>query len=325
MTNGDRITCEVKRLEGNILQVGLDYVDGDVYLDWEKVARIESSYLFLVQLSDGSTFAGLVSKSESAVEGQKPMIRAVDANQGIEVPQSEVSRMTQTSVSFLQKFNGGVTLGSQYSKGNSTTQYNISADGGYEEIAWAVKARYSSSLSSSTGAETATRNQLDFSGYHLARWKNYFYAGSAGYLQSSVQGIERQASVGGGLGKFFKNEGRVQLSLLGGFGFQQTNYVPAATATQQRTQNLAVAIISSNLDIFQFKRTRLSATGSIIPALSDFGRVFAKTNASYYLKLFGKIDWNFSFYGNWDSRPPQGLSKSDYGTSTGLSYSFGNR
>lgn len=325
MRNGDRITCEIKRLQGNILEVGLDYVDGSVLIDWEKVEHIDSSYLFTVQLSDGSTFAGKVLKSQTdaSKEGQRLSIQSVDSNTATEVPQSEVATMTQASVSFLQRFNGGVTLGSQYSKGNSTTQYNFSTDLGYEEIKWAVKARYTSTLSSSTGADTQTRNQLDFSGYHLARWKNYFYAGNGGYLQSSVQGIERQASIGGGMGKFFKNTGRTQFSVLAGLGFQQTNYVQ--NVELQRTQNIGVAIFSSTLDIFQFKRTRLSATGSLIPALTDPGRVFAKTNASYYLKLFGKFDWNMSFYGNWDNRPPEGLQKSDYGTSTGFSYTFGNR
>lgn len=323
MKNGDRITCEVKRLEGNVLEVGLDYVDGSVYIDWEKIDRVESSYLFLVQLTDGSAFAGTVIKSPQSDGQDRLAIQAVDAGRTLDVPQTDVTRMTQTSVSWLQRFNGGVTLGSQYAKGNSTTQYNFSSDVGYEEIEWSVKARYSSNLSSSSGADTATRNQLDFSGYHLARWKNYFYAGSGGYLQSSVQGIEKQLNVGAGIGKFLQNTGRTQFSVLGGLGVQRTDYND--TTVEQRTQNIGVGILSSNLDIFRFKKTRLSATASLIPALTDPGRVFAKANTSYYLKVFGKLDWNFSFYGNWDSRPPEGLQKSDYGTSTGLSYSFGNR
>jgi hypothetical protein len=48
-------------------------------------------------------------------------------------------------------------------------------------------------------------------------------------------------------------------------------------------------------------------------------------NASYYIKLTGKLSWNVSFYGNWDNRPPDGLSGSDYGSSSGLSWTFGNR
>jgi hypothetical protein len=54
-------------------------------------------------------------------------------------------------------------------------------------------------------------------------------------------------------------------------------------------------------------------------------RITFKTNATYYLKLFGKVDWNLSFYGSWDTKPPPTFSGSDYGSSTGLSWTFGNK
>jgi len=325
MTNGDRLTCEVKRLEGGILDIGLDYVDGSISVAWEKVARIESSYLFVVQLTDGSTFAGTVIKPEAlAGAAQTLLIREVGNVEPTEVPQDEVARMDQASASFLNRFNGGVTLGSQFAKGNNTTQYNFTSDLGYEETKWSAKIRYSSNLSSSTGTDPATRNQLDLSGFHLARRKNVFYAGSGGFLQSSVQGIQNQVSAGGGLGMFIKNTPQTRLSLLGGLGVQSTHYTSTAGVTDT-DQNLAIAIFSSTFEIFKFKKTHLQATGTVSPALNDLGRVFGKTNVSYYLDLFGKFDLNLSFYGNWDSRPPEGFQKSDYGTSTGISYTFGNR
>jgi hypothetical protein len=43
------------------------------------------------------------------------------------------------------------------------------------------------------------------------------------------------------------------------------------------------------------------------------------------LSSWGKVDWNFTFYGNWDNRPPPGFTRSDYGTTSGLSWTFGNR
>jgi hypothetical protein len=63
----------------------------------------------------------------------------------------------------------------------------------------------------------------------------------------------------------------------------------------------------------------------VAPAINAQGRVFSKVNASYYLKVFGKIDWNFSVYANWDTQPPPHLAGTDYGSSTGLSYDFGNK
>jgi hypothetical protein len=109
---------------------------------------------------------------------------------------------------------------------------------------------------------------------------------------------------------------------MGGLGWQRTNYVPAAQT--RALQNIPVGLISSNLQIFSFKKTRLGVTASLASAPTRQGRLFSKINASYYLKVFGKIDWNFSFYGNWDTQPPAHLQGSNYGTSTGLSYTFGS-
>jgi hypothetical protein len=38
----------------------------------------------------------------------------------------------------------------------------------------------------------------------------------------------------------------------------------------------------------------------------------------------GQLSWNISFYGNWDNRPPGNLPGSNYGTSSGLAWTFGS-
>jgi len=53
------------------------------------------------------------------------------------------------------------------------------------------------------------------------------------------------------------------------------------------------------------------------------GRIRIDTNMSYYIKIISDLKWNISFYGNWDNEPPPGLNGSDYGTSSGLSWTFG--
>ncbi len=57
----------------------------------------------------------------------------------------------------------------------------------------------------------------------------------------------------------------------------------------------------------------------------DTGILYSKGNESTQYSLASQLSWNASFYGNWDSRPPPGLSGSDYGSSSGLSWTFGNK
>jgi hypothetical protein len=325
MRNGDRITCEVKNLENGVLKVSLDYVDGTISVDWLKVARLESNYLFIVNLQDGSLYsAKLVTPESMDSAGGKLVIEPADGGKSRLVERSAVVSITQTSENFLQRVGGNISLGATYSKGNRATQYNLGTALSYQRTRWGITLSQNSNLASSTGAETSTRNQVDLGTYRMLSRTNYFVGASATFLQSSVQGIDRQTNLGIGLGRFLKNTNRLRFWILGGAGWQRTKYVP--TVINQPPQNLAVAIFVADLEAFSFKKTRLDLAGTVYPALSaQRGRTFFKTNATYYIKLFGKIDWNMSFYGSWDTKPPPTFSSSDYGSSTGLSWTFGNK
>ena len=91
------------------------------------------------------------------------------------------------------------------------------------------------------------------------------------------------------------------------------------------TQDIAAAAIGEDVKLYRFNKTNLSLTALLLPAVSEPGRVFFTTNATYYIKITGNLSWNISFYGNWDNQPPPTFSGSDYGTSTGLGWTFGNK
>src|SRR6266403_3974112 len=57
-TNGDRITCEIIRLEKGYLYVRLPYAQGEIGLDWSKVARVESPHDFVVADTSGKRYSG---------------------------------------------------------------------------------------------------------------------------------------------------------------------------------------------------------------------------------------------------------------------------
>jgi len=40
MKNGDSMTCEIKGLDGGVLYVSFDYIDGTASVDWSKVAKV---------------------------------------------------------------------------------------------------------------------------------------------------------------------------------------------------------------------------------------------------------------------------------------------
>jgi hypothetical protein len=318
MKNGDRLTCQVKGLDEGVLYVGLDYVVQTLSVQWSKVARLESKQLFIVKLQDGTVYRGTLKTADTAA-GRPVKIQIPEEK--VEVETSQIVGVSETSEKFWQRFNGQLNFGVIYSKGNQSTQYSAGAQTEYLRERWSAQATLSSTLSSSTGTSASTRNSLGLSGNHLLPWNNYFYAGLGDFLQSSAQGITLQTTVGGGLGRYLKNDNQTKVSVVGGLAWQGTNYqsslIPAGT------QNLAVAVIAANVSLFRFNKTNLNVSASLFPALSEPGRVHFNTNVTYYVKLVSNLSWNASFYGNWDNQPPAGFSGSDYGTSSGLTWTFG--
>ena len=324
MKNGDRITCEIKGLTGDTLYIGVDYILSTSSVDWSKVDRVESKQLFIVKTQNGLVYSG--SLSTPATPGGRPiMIRILESSSDNKVllDKAQVIQMDETSTNFWQRLNGNVGLGVIYSKGNQSTQYNFSSAVNYSRERWGTSATYDSTLASSTGTSPATRNEINLSLQRLLRFNNWYYSGLADFLQSSEQGIQLQTGIGGAIGRYLRNNNRAVISIFGGLVWQRINYEQKIVPSP--TQDVASGLIGAEIKLFNFNKTSLSISSNLLPALSEPGRVHFNLNTSYYVKLRGNLNWNFSLYGNWDNRPPPGFSSSDYGTSSGLSWTFGSR
>lgn len=320
MKNGDHLTGQIKGLSAGILYVNLKYMLGTSSVQWSEVARLDSNQLFLVKTENGSVYTGTV--KTATIEGDRPLTIEVAGSAGTEaiIERPRLVEMDVTSENFFERFNGIINTGIIHTKANQSTQYSLSSQFTYPRERWGVASSFSSTLSASTGVPTSTRNQLDLGAYRLMRWNNWFYDGVGSFLQSSEQGITSQTTAGGGIGRYLRNTNLTRISVIGGLVGQNTKY-----EENNASQNVASALIATNLQFFRFDKTNASVTTVLLPIISGPARVKFNMNASYYLKLTGRLSWNASFYGNWDSRPPSALSSSDYGTSSGLSLTFGNK
>jgi hypothetical protein len=309
-------------LDSDTLAIGLDYAARTISINWGKVDHIESKRLFLVKTQDGVVYSG--SLSTPTTPGARPTkIEVVKAATGkVELDKTHVIHIEETDLTFWRRFNGQIGLSSIYSKGNQSAQYSLNGDAAYPRERWSAEVSYSSSFSSSTGSSSVTRNETQFTAQRLLRWNNWYYAGLADFLQSSEQGIQLQSTFGG-IGRYLKNTNNTLIGVYGGVAWQNIAYQQQVLpATNQQVTS---ALIVARINLFRFDKTNLDVSANVLPALSDPRRIHTNVNVAYYIKLWSKLTWNFSFYGNWDNQPPPGFSSSDYGTSSGITYRFGNR
>lgn len=238
------------------------------------------------------------------------------------VRRKEVVQINQTSESFWRRFSGSLNAGSTYAKANETTQYSLGANADYLRERWTTGVSFNSTLTGSSGTSTSTRNNMTADYAHMMRWDNWFYTGIGSLLQSTEQNIQLQSNLGVGIGRFLKNTNHATINIFSGMAYQNTRY--GQTDTAEPSQHTAAAMMGINAGLFRFDKTKLTLDATAFPALNQPGRMYTNVNTTYYLKFWGDFTWNISFYGNWDNQPPGHLSGSDYGTSLGLGWTFGN-
>jgi hypothetical protein len=320
MNNGDRLTCEIKKLERGVLYLSLDYVDGTISVQWSRVAKIESSQMFVVHTAGGSIYEGTIHTAQTAAD-EPVRIQVIESEATPDaIQRANVVEMHQTADSFFRRLSVKFDSGLIYTKGNETTQYNLGSEFYVRRELWAGSASVASVLSKSAGTTTSTRNQGTIRGLRYIGNQKWFYTGGMEFLQTSEQGIELQSTLGGGLGRFLMDSNRGRISVTAGLAFQSTQYRDAEISTGP--SKALAALFSADVHLFQFKKTSLDVTGNVLPVLTQSGRVRSGINASYSIQMIKNLWWKLSFYGNWDNRPPINFSGSDYGTSTGVTWTF---
>jgi hypothetical protein len=72
--NGDRITCEIVRMEHRYLHVKMPYTKGTVTINCQEVARLASSKLFVLESSNGGYYEGSIT-SDAAQDNSRALRR----------------------------------------------------------------------------------------------------------------------------------------------------------------------------------------------------------------------------------------------------------
>jgi hypothetical protein len=109
---------------------------------------------------DGSVYPGRLNTPETPA-GQPVKIQVMETpDNEVVINRSQIVKTGETSEKFWQRFNGEVNWGIIYSKGNQSTQYSLGSQTEYLRERWSAQANFSSTLSSSSGVNASTRNNL---------------------------------------------------------------------------------------------------------------------------------------------------------------------
>lgn len=299
--------------------MSVDYVEGTVSVDWSKIAKVESSQTFVIEDESNRLHTGPLEPAPTA-EGQ-PFRLVVQTDDRKEIlSQFQVVQINQLEASFWQGLHGGISGGIQFTKANTQTQFNFSANANYRKERWSGQAQYNTSFSGSLSNRSNIRNNFSINTRRMLRSEEYFGAITAEFLQSQEQQLDLRTTPGAGIGRMFKNTNRSQIYGVGGPVWTREKYSPGAA--QEPFRDNAEILLGGGFQFFRFKTANFSSSLRGYPSVTDWGRFRADGDVSMKFEIIKDLYWNFSIYANYDSRPPENTVKSDYGFSSGLGWTF---
>jgi hypothetical protein len=310
MTNGDRVTGEIQKLSGALLQLKTDHV-GTIEFEWPSVESLESRDSFEVVLDDGRRLYGtLHAASGRRLEVRGALVDTVGLRSVVEIAPLERS--------FWQQLSGSLSLGFSFSQSNDTTTFTLSADAQYLTRRWVFGATASSYLDAQRGADTSTRNMLGFTlGRVLARRWRVLELNEA--FQSDQLGIRLRTTFGLAAEHDVVHTNRNLLSPTAGLVYSATAY-----DGDTPTRDEALLLLGTHYSFITFgqHKTNFDTSFHVLPSLTDWGHVRLDWSARFRVKLFHDFYWSLDFYENYDNHPPPSGYENDFGGSASLAWSF---
>jgi len=317
MKNGDHISGEVKKLENGVLYIDTDYFSGSMGVDWLQVESVESTGGYQVTFHDGERESGSINKV-TAEEAPGKDFTVSEQGRAVRVDSRNVVNIESQKQSFWRQLTGAIDFGIDFTSGNSQTAFNASASANYLSTRWMGGTNFTSSFSGQSGA--ATTNLLEIQGLGgIFLSHNSFLMGIGDFLHSSQQNLQLRSTVGAGYGRYIVRNNHNTLSWVAGTVFTHENFDPITG--QSPTQN-AEALLGMQYQLFHFDRYSLQSQLLVYPGLSDAGRVRSTTKTTFSVKLVNNFHTDFSFWDNFDSRPPFNSKGNELGVSNSLGWTF---
>jgi hypothetical protein len=317
MKNGDRITCEIKKLDREQLLIEPPYTTGTIAIDWNEVERIESRQLFQVVLTDGEQLYGAIRQDADAGASPDKQPFVVE---GDDTPQTrthdEVAAIKQLGGNFWEQLDFAVDFGYSFLKSNAETQSTLNARvERFSRRNWIQLSTSSFLTRRSDGANNNRHNGT--AAYLRVRPNQWFYGALADFLQSDQQQLDLRVTVGGVAGRRMITTTTTKWDFFSGVVLNRERF-----AHQTSTVNNSEIIVGTNASWYQFDSTEIRSKLHVYPSLTEGGRYRVDFDTSAYLDVWGDLYFRLGFFDNFDSRPPIAAPRNDFGVSTTVGWSF---
>jgi hypothetical protein len=310
LVNGDRLTCEIRKLDRGKLTVKTDGM-GTVSIEWDDVEWVTSTATYDVELSSGERLFG------SLERGDPKQVHVVTASGQEGQPLGEIIRLAPLRGTFWRRLDGSIAAGFNFTQANLETQWTFSGTVSYRSRRWLSEVTADSLLTRREDADSQTRNTLtlETQRYLRPRWSLLAFGQ---FQQNEELSLNLRAAVGAGVVRILSQSNRTASRLLGGLAFTREQYAG------EGDQSFVEAVAGGSFEWFTFdgRSTNLSVGALSFYALHPAGRVRIEVNTSFKSDIVGDLYWSVTAYESYNGDPPEGRKKNDSGVSATVGWTF---
>jgi Protein of unknown function, DUF481 len=312
LRNGDRLTCEILKLEQARLSVSTDPL-GTVTVHWAEVAGVTSPRDFEVTFESGERYYGVLSGSPAGGDLTVTGLAAPPVTRTL----AEVTALVPIGRSLWGRINGNLDVGFSFAQANLETHWTLNGGVVYRSPKYRVSTSIASQLTAREDADRTSRNTVSLNGSRL--FDSLWFATVLAQVQQNEElQLDLRTVGGGGFGKMLWQSNHRTIAAYTGVVYTREQFV------DQPVSNTAEAALGGELDFFTPGKEDFSLSNSVISyfALTGRSRVRVEVQSAWRHEFLSDFYWSLNGLESFDSDPPDAQKKNDFSLSLSIGWKF---
>ncbi len=312
LLNGDRITGEIKSFDKGLLLLSTDAMK-KVNIEYEDIGSMFSNKNYEFRTNSGYRYYG--SMKAASDPGSIDVITLDDT---IPKPLWDIVQISRIKQRFLQRIDGSIDMGINYTKSIDVFQYSLNGYATYRSNNYSTRFEVTSILSD-YGDEIAENHDI---GINVTRYleHKWFCRVQLDAQKNTELNLDLRLQAGPAVGYDLIRTTPMRLYALAGMLVNRELQIEPAT----ETVNLE-GLFSLYYYWYQYRHPKVDISTGVdfYPSFSNFGRVRFAYNLTGKYEILTDVFISLTYYNNFDNQSGDGgTSQDDYNFITSLGYTF---
>ncbi len=312
LRNGDWVVGDLREMARGIVTYKTDAMS-TIYVKWSRVLTATTDKRFQIYLDDERRYLGSLQTSETL---GRVVIRA--DRDTFEVATRSIVELKRIKATFWNRLDGSLDFGFGFTQQNAKTDLSLRFETRYLFNRNRLNLLLDGTFSRQDSVSDITRGTARL--MYIRELKGMWFLGfSAAAEQNSQLSLDIRGSIGGGPGRFFIANNRMELGTIVGIGYNRERF------TGEEARNTLPLGLITDFQFFDWSglSTDLSSRLSIQPVLNDAGRWRISFTADLTQEIVNLLYLRIGLVEEYDSSPPSAdANKNDFRITTSLGWTY---